>query len=231
MPLAIKLFFSGLLERLLKVVSAVLEWLLSDWRHAALTAVSIFALWLYLVLLPNYASLLDDAIADTETAIAERDAAIEERQLTMDAYEQTVANYIAAAAIAQAQAEANVARVEAEQAQITQETIDDYEMRLRAARARADELRRASIRAAELDPGRANAADLSGSATATRGADEAASDPGLPSAAGSCPANLVCLTIDQALIATEQAIQLDALISWSLRQAEVSNMSEASDDE
>lgn len=218
MLLAIKLFFSGLLERLLKVASAVLEWLLSDWRHAALTAVSIFALWLYLILLPNYASLLDDSIA-------ERDAAIEERQLTMDAYEQTVANYIAAAAIAQAEAEANVARVEAEQAAITQETINDYEMRLRAARARADELRRASIRAAELNPGRANAADLSSPATATSGADEAARDPGLPAAAGSCPANLVCLTIDQALIATEQAIQLDALITWVARQASVQNAS------
>lgn len=211
---ALGLFFSGAFNRLLKLLSAVLEWLLSDWRNGPLT---IFALAFAVHTFIEKPRLRSDVAAMT----AQRDSAIEERTATMDAFEQTVASYLAAADQAQRDAEANVARVEADQAEITQEITDDYESRIGAVRAYADRLRAAAVRAAPIDPGSASAVGLPGSGSASTGADGAPANPQLPARSGACPAALVCLTIDQALKATEQAIQLDALIDWNERQLNV----------
>ncbi|MAY19220.1 MAG: hypothetical protein CL955_01190 [Erythrobacteraceae bacterium] len=217
MWVAAKLFFSGALEMVLRWASVAIKWLLDDeWRFAAIVFAAIWA-WAHFLTIPQVE--------------AERDRAQMQTGAVRAAFTATVASYRAAAADAQRDAEANVERVEAEQDAITQETINDYETRLAAARARADQLRRAAGRAA-TDPGRADAAGLPGTGAPSGSADQASGDPRLPATSpGDCPAGRVCLTLDEALIATEQAIQLDALISWTLRQSAVPFQTEAQDDE
>ena len=211
---AAKLLFSGVLEKVFEWASAALKWLFSDWRNGPLVLCALMWAAHALLIAPKLR-------ADIATLTDERDRAQMQTGAVRAAFAGTVANYRAAAATAELAARANVARVEAEQAAITQEITDAYEDRLAAARARADELRRAAGRAA-VDTGSAYAADLPGSGATTGSADQASGDPRL-SATGDivCPAGRVCLTIDEALIATEQAIQLDALIDWNLRQAAV----------
>ncbi|MBB5987415.1 hypothetical protein [Sphingobium lignivorans] len=121
------------------------------------------------------------------------------------AHKQSVANYRAAAETARAQDAANKARVEREQATINRETVDDYEARLAAARALAERLR--ADRAASARAGSAPVAPVPGTGQSAGRADEATCEDRLPFA--------------DALTATEQAIQLDALISWVQRQTAV----------
>jgi len=119
----------------------------------------------------------------------------------------TIANARAAADSARAADRANADRVIAEQRAITERTHDDYETRVAAARAHAERLRLASQAAADLRAG------------------GTASMPGVPTTAGSAAqaANEGRLPPADALIATEQAIQLDELIKWVRRQAAVDN--------
>lgn len=118
----------------------------------------------------------------------------------------TVANYRAAANAAEASDKANADRVAAEQRNINERTAHDFEARLAAARARADQLR-VSTQSAAADPGSRPAAPVPGLPAPAAGADEAAGEDGLPPA--------------DALTATEQAIQLDELIKWVAAQAKV----------
>jgi signal transduction histidine kinase len=118
----------------------------------------------------------------------------------------TVANYRAAAEQAQAADEANAERVAAEQRSINQRSAHDFETRLAAARTAAQRLRAGS---APADPRSRAGAPVPGLAAATAGAAQAAGQDGLPDA--------------DALIATEQAIQLDELIKWVRAQAKVDN--------
>lgn len=115
----------------------------------------------------------------------------------------TIANYRAAADRARAADRANAARVGAAQSIITERTADDYQARLAAARARAEQLRRESA-AAATDPGARRATSVPGLAAAPGGAAQAPNENRLPLA--------------DALTATEQAIQLDELINWIERQ-------------
>jgi hypothetical protein len=119
----------------------------------------------------------------------------------------TVAPYRAAAAQARAADQANADRVAAAQRAINERTANDYEARLAAARAAAQRLRLAAQTAA--DPGARGSASM----------------PGLPAAAGSAAqaAGHDRLSDTDALIATEQAIQLDELIKWARAQAKVDN--------
>ena len=119
------------------------------------------------------------------------------------AHAATVANYRATAKKARMADAANIARVEAEQARINERTKNDFESRIASARARADELRRQSAGAA-ADSRSGGAAPVSGVSAASGRAAEAAGEDRLPA--------------DDALIATEQAIQLDELINWVRRQ-------------
>ena len=118
----------------------------------------------------------------------------------------TVANYRAAAAAARAADLEHARRVEADQRAISERTLDDYEARLAAARARADRLRVQAPAAAAHSGSRGGAAmsDLSAAAGAP---DPAPAQDRLPHS--------------DALIATEQAIQLDALIKWVKAQGAV----------
>jgi len=120
----------------------------------------------------------------------------------------TVANIRAATEAARTADRQAFEKVQAEQRAINERTLDDYETRLAAARARADQLRVEATRAA-ADP-------RSGGATPV---------PILPAAAGSADqaAGQSRLPAPDALTATEQAIQLDELIKWVTQQAKVDN--------
>jgi hypothetical protein len=122
------------------------------------------------------------------------------------AHSATVANYRAAAEQARRADAENAARVKAEQAAINERTSNDFESRLAAARARADRLRGQSA-TAEADSGSRGAAAVPGIPASAQGPSQASGEDGLPAR--------------DALIATEQAIQLDELIKWVRAQSEV----------
>lgn len=200
---AAKLLLSGVFGKLLKAASAVIEWALSDWRNGPL-AISALALAVHVL-------VIDPGLRKA------RDAAQTGWNGEKRAHDRTVQGYRIAARTAQARANANAARVESAQLATTKEIVDDYESRIAAARARArvrelERVRRET--AARADPGGAGAAGVPGVPTAAAAADEAPADHRL--SAGGQP-----LTTDERLIATEQAIQLDALIEWTLRQGKI----------
>jgi hypothetical protein len=119
---------------------------------------------------------------------------------------QTIANYRAAAETARAADLANAGRVVAAQRLISERTTHDLETRLADARAHAARLQLAR-RAPATAGGSGRAAALS------------AAGP-TPGPAGG-PAAQDGFSVDDALIATEQAIQLDELIRWVNAQAAV----------
>jgi hypothetical protein len=118
----------------------------------------------------------------------------------------TVANYRAAAAVARAADQANVERVSAEQRTINERIEHDYEARLATARAAAERLRVQSA-AAPADRRAGRTAGVPGLANPSSRTDEAAGQNRL--------------SRSDALVATEQAIQLDELIKWVRRQHDV----------
>src|SRR5262245_47966707 len=122
------------------------------------------------------------------------------------AHSATVANYrLAAERARQADAE-NAAKVRAAQAGINKRSVHEFESRLAAARAVAGRMHR-SHESAAVDPGRRGAPPMPGLPLASRDVAQATGENRLPDA--------------DRLIATEQAIQLDELIKWVRRQAEV----------
>lgn len=128
------------------------------------------------------------------------------------AFAQTTASYRAAADTARADDRANAARVSAEQQSINKRTADDLEKRLAAARLTASERLRFATAQGAADPRVGRATAVPGLSAAAGGTPEAAGDHGLPDPG---------VPNDPALIATEQAIQLDELIAWVKRQAAV----------
>jgi hypothetical protein len=121
------------------------------------------------------------------------------------AFAATVANYREAAIRAHAADQANARRVAADQRNISERTEHDFEARLAAARADSQRLRIAAQ--ARADPGAGRDSPMSGLSLGAGGAAEAADQDGL--------------SPPDALIATEQAIQLDELIKWVRAQAQV----------
>lgn len=134
----------------------------------------------------------------------------------------TRVNYRAAAEQARRADAANAARVRADQAAINERTAHDYQSRIAAARVAAQRLRR-DARAAGADPSSGGAAPVPGLSAAAQGAAQAAGENRLPRAEHRRQAEVAPLDADDALIATEQAIQLDELIKWVSRQANVEN--------
>jgi hypothetical protein len=114
----------------------------------------------------------------------------------------TVSNYRAAAEQARAADLANLARTKADQAAINERTANEFESRIAAARARADRLRLDAR--AETDPRGRRTAPVPGVSASAQGTAQAAGENRLSST--------------DALIATEQAIQLDELIKWVRQQ-------------
>jgi hypothetical protein len=119
------------------------------------------------------------------------------------AFAQTVANYRAAADSARAADQANLTRVAAEQRAIDERTSDDFEARLAAARSLAQRLRKQSAGSA-ADSRAGEATPVPRLPAPADGAAETSGKDGLPQ--------------PDALIATEQAIQLDELIKWVRQQ-------------
>ena len=124
------------------------------------------------------------------------------------AFATTVASARAAADTARAQDKANADRVAAEQQAINERTANDFEARLAAARADAAQRLRVDAQAA-ADPGTGRSASMPRLSAAAGRAAQAAGEDRLPA--------------PDALIATEQAIQLDELIKWVRAQAAVDN--------
>ena len=119
------------------------------------------------------------------------------------AFAQTVAAYRAAADAARAADQANLTRVAAEQRAIDERTSNDFEARLAAARSLAQRLRKQSAGSA-ADSRAGEATPVPRLPAPADGAAETSGKDGLPQ--------------PDALIATEQAIQLDELIKWVRQQ-------------
>ncbi len=207
---AIRLLASGALDGLLKGLSAVGKWLVSDWRNAPL----VWFIGLYLV----NAFII---IPSRDRQIAELGQLLEATQL---AHLGTISNFIDASAKAQADAEANVIRVRLDQEEITDATLADLRADHSSLRARFDRLR--ARNAAAGDPGRADPAGLPGAGDAAARAAAAAPDQDVRFAGDLspqllCPAELICLTIDEAEQASEDAHNHDRLIDWVEAQAAV----------
>jgi hypothetical protein len=122
------------------------------------------------------------------------------------AFAATMQSYRAAADQARAEDAANLQRVAAEQHAVNERTSNDYQARIAAARAVAERLR-----------------DETASGPTNPRAGGAAAVPGHPATAEGIAqaANQDQLSESDALIATEQAIQLDELIKWIRRQAAI----------
>jgi hypothetical protein len=125
------------------------------------------------------------------------------------AHQRSALNWQIATATALATDLQNRVAQERRQAEESRRIADDYEARIADARARAAGLAADRVRseAAAADPGGRGNAPVPGVPDPARLADEAAGEDRLSTA--------------DALIATEQAIQLDALIDWVEAQAAV----------
>ena len=126
------------------------------------------------------------------------------------AHQATVANFRAASAKAQADATANAKRVLTDQQRITQEVSSDYQKQLADVRARADALRVQLY--AKAHPGNPNPGRASEVSAAAGRPDGSAPQAGLPAQDWS---------LEDRVIATEQALQLAALQEWVRKQAGV----------
>jgi hypothetical protein len=115
------------------------------------------------------------------------------------AHAATVAGVRQASAEAKAADAANAIRVERSQSAVSQETDRDYQAQLADLRRRYDALR-LRTGPAEADPRGGGGAAMPGIPFAAGGVDAAAAQNGLP--------------LEDALIASEQALQLEALQNW-----------------
>lgn len=193
---------------LVKAANALLDWIMEDWKNGPLLFLGLFAVVHLLVIDPRLQ--------------AERDAEKVGRAADNAAHRKTMEGFRTARRIAQQRAKDNVTRVKTEQAVITKEITDDFEKRIAAARARAGELERLRAGAGRADPGSATAAGVPGLPAAAAATDEAPDQAGLSPESGT-------LSLEDALIATEQAIQLDALIDWVEAQSGVNFVAEHDD--
>lgn len=233
---AIKLLASGALKWLLSGLSAFFGWCREDWTRFPFVAFFVAFNVLVWFKIPAIERERDDL---NRLWVAEQDA-----------HRETVQNYEAAATTAQREADQNKARVEAEWRAINQEEARDFQTRiadLRDQRDRLVRLRQAS--AAGADPRLSGAASQPAAANSGR-ADAASAHPQFPASGPTgrdplaavgdpawslspqelCPVDRVCLTFEEALIASEQAVQLDSLISVIERWAEVPVDAEGGDD-
>lgn len=207
---AVGLFASGALQRGLKGLSAALEWLLSDPRNIPLLICA--AMW------GAHALLIVPA--------RDRDIAALEASLTAEqaAHLGTVNAFLAASAQAEREAEANALRVRTEQENITDATLALLAADHAVLGARFDRLR--ARNAAAVDPRHAATADLPGTSDAPGRAAATAPDHDLRPAGElgaqpACPIGLVCLTIDEAEAASQDALRHNRLIDWVYGQSAV----------
>lgn len=197
MWIALKLLASGALDRLLRGLSAAHDWLLAEWWRAPLILFAAGFAVMAFIRVPALEREIDRTRADLAAEQA--------------AHLGTVNAFLAASAQAQKDAEANAQRVAREQEVITDAVTSEYRADLAALRARFDRLRATS--AAAANPGRADPAGLPRLSDAAGRTDAPAGQAGFP-AAGQ-------LSLPDALIASEQALQLQALIDWVNAQSAI----------
>lgn len=210
MWLALKLFASGAFDAVLRGLSAAAKWLLEDWRNGLMVICALMWAAHALLIVPRL-----------RADLAASEKLVEDTQI---AHLGTITNFIDASNKAKADAEANAARVKAEQERITDATLADLRVDNANLRARFDRLRARD--AARTDPGRADPAGVPGTGNTAGRADAAPAHPDLR-AAGElspqplCPPGLVCLTIDEAEQASEDAHRHNRLIDWLFGQSAV----------
>lgn len=184
-----------------------MTWLLSDLRNTAIAALLAFCAF--------HLIWTDPALRrDRDQADAARDKAVLALKDERAAHQATIANHKAAAQAASAAQAANLVRVDGDQTAINERVQDDHQARLSDLRARASDL--ASRLRAEGGSGVSSSARLPASGPPAGRAAQAPHQAGLPLHAACEP-----LTLDERLIASEQALQLDALIDWAEAQAAV----------
>ena len=145
-------------------------------------------------------------IGKAEQFEAQRGAEAAAHQATKNAYRQS---QVEAAALERAR----VTRVQTAQQEISNAIESDYRGRLADARARAEQLRQ-QLQARTGTAGAAGGQSLPGLSPAAGGATAPPGDHGLPAAPNETG-------IERALVATEQALQLGALIDWVRAQAAI----------
>jgi hypothetical protein len=199
----------GLLKLISRIARGIFDWVTSDWRHAAIAMLGAICAAQLIWIEPA----LRDRIADRT---AERDTARQERDDERAAHRQTKTDYREAQAEAARQEQKRIERVKAEQQEITDAVEADYRRQLAGLHARAERLRE-ELRAGTGAAGAGGSIAVSGLSTATGRTAEAAGDRGFPAAFGRSPAE----QLERDVIATGQAIQLNALIDWLLAQAAI----------
>lgn len=147
-------------------------------------------------------------IETAKTAESERDA-------EKKAHKQTKTDYRAAQAKAAELERQRLARVRRQQQEISDAIEADYTARLADARARAERLRQ-ELRARDAAGGSRGPVEVPGLSVARRGNAAATADPRLPS-----PDRTEAEQLERDLVATEQALQLNALIDWILKQSAI----------
>ncbi|RIV82970.1 hypothetical protein D2V17_14305 [Aurantiacibacter xanthus] len=227
---------TGVLKVASDALKAILKWMVADWRNGPLVVGWFVALCHWLLVDPAMRSDLSKERAAHKGTEAKLKEARNQVQAERAAHAKTIGRFQSAVLAATAAAHANVARVKAEQEAITQEATDEYQQRVAALRSRAAAAERRLRAAAErratdaADHGGASAADLPQPGDAATSTDAASADHGFPAArsgldwpdelsgADICTGNM---SLEERLIASEQAVQLDALISWVERQSTV----------
>ncbi|QPL39369.1 hypothetical protein IT881_15120 [Erythrobacter sp. A30-3] len=186
-----------------RVLSAIFTWATSDWRHAAIIMLAAIALVQTFHTVPS----LQSRVADRT---AERD---DERT----AHQQTKADYREAQVEAERQETARLTRVRQEQQEITDAVEADYRRQLAGLHARAEQLRGQILRAGAGSAGAGQSGAMPGFSDASSGPAEAAGNDGLPAAFDRSAAG----QLERDIVATEQAIQLNSLIDWILKQGAI----------
>lgn len=169
------------------------------WQAACL-GLAIWLAWLQLVTLPARDAAIAAGKATIELRTTERD---DERT----AHQSTKQGYRAAQAEAVRIEAQRIERVRVKQQEISDDIAQTYRTRLAGARADAERLRveRERARAGAGAGSSSGGEPVSGISDASAGSDGTTTDHRLPAAD---------VDIEWRLVATEQAIQLDELISW-----------------
>lgn len=191
------------------MIGSIIKWVMGDLFRAPFVAVTVLLLVHSCVLEPR----LRGEIADAEKAQSDAEDALDAEKA---AHAQTSVNHKLAVAEAERLDRANVKRVKAEAATESKEIVDDLEIRLTDARRRAadaDRRLRGQANAAATRTGSGTAPRMPAVPAATGATGQAAGDSGLSTAPVSGPTD-GAMSINERLIATEQALQLDALIQW-----------------
>lgn len=185
-----------LAKRAAGAIGRGLGWLIERPVRLLVAALALVLVWQLMFVAP---SLRDDLRGARKAGEVLAGRLVAEKS----AHQQTKADYRKAQAEAGRLEQARLARVKAQQQEITDEVVADFERRIADARARAGELRDEALARAGAD-GAAGGERVPAAGDAAGRTDEAPGDRGFPAA--------------ERLIATEQAIQLDELISWVERQ-------------